>query len=420
MTCSDINPTMSHINIPHPSPQSSLPSTSSIHLSSPSSEGWKHIISVAQAFSDRLSQLPHDTPVATNDRWSQRCRDKGITGAKTPATGAAAATTAAVIEDAQDFSAVPPVASASFDYINNGHQPKRRRGRPPGRARKSIPAAIVAAKRNLRQISEISDRQWGHKEPEIANESSAEIISQDEDNTTQNLRRSTKSVRRRTNVAESSSDKIIIDQPNTPERAAEPVTGLGLEPEPEHEPEPEPDVDPVVEKTVEVPPEPRKSRKQPETRHINPSTLFFFTVFPKPTPPHLARQNSSYPSSFSIQPLSHHRTLTSDNVVMLCMRARVRKQKRMREAGVTQMTIQIPQGSSLERNLQIMKQRMERINHKKGKQIDREVGSVVGAEEPQEQPPNDHEIDTSREQIDVEEAETSVQRRGQKRKRKLN
>ncbi|KAF3206309.1 hypothetical protein TWF679_008828 [Orbilia oligospora] len=339
---------MSHINIPHPSPHSSLPSKSPIHLSSPSSDGWKHIISVAQAFSDRLSQLPQDTPVATNDRWSQRCRDKGITGTRTPTTGAAAAVT----KDVQDLSAVPPVASASFDYIDNGHQPKRRRGRPPGRAKKSIPAAIVAAKRNLRQISEISDRQWGHTEPEIANDSSARIKNQDEDSTTHSLRRST--------------------------------------------------------------------RKQPETRQIKPSTLFFFTVLPKPIPPHLAGQSRAYAFSFSIQPLTHRRTLTSDNVVMLCMRAKVRKQKRMREAGVTQLTAQIPQGSSLERNLRIMKQRIERINHRKGKQIDCEVGPMTEVEEPQEQVPNDHEIDTSREQIDVEEAGASVRRRGRKRKRKLN
>ncbi|KAF3102137.1 hypothetical protein TWF103_007780 [Orbilia oligospora] len=399
---------MSHINIPHPSPHSSLPSKSPIHLSSPSSDGWRHIISVAQAFSDRLSQLPQDTPVATNDRWSQRCRDKGITGTRTPTTGAAAA----IAKDVQDLSAVPPVASASFEYINNGHQPKRRRGRPPGRAKKSIPAAIVAAKRNLRQISEISDRQWGHTEPEVANGSSAGIKNQDEDSTTQNLRRSTRSVRRRTNVVESSSDNKIIDQPNTPEPAIEPVT--------EPEPKPEIDFEQDRETVIEVPPEPRKSRKQLETRQIKPSTLFFFTVLPKPTPPHLASRSRAYAFSFSIQPLTHRRTLTSDNVVMLCMRAKVRKQKRMREAGVTQLTAQIPQGSSLERNLRIIKQRIERINHRKGKQIDCEVGPMTEVEEPQEQASNDHGIDTSREQIDVEEAGASVRRRGRKRKRKLN
>ncbi|RVD83306.1 uncharacterized protein DFL_007700 [Arthrobotrys flagrans] len=380
---------MSHINIPHPSPHSSLPSESPIHLSSPSSDGWMHIISVAQSFSDRLSQLPQDTPVATNDRWSQRCRDKGITGTKT--------------EDIQYFSTVPPVASASLDDSDNGTQPKRRRGRPPGRTKKSIAPAIVAAKRNLRQISEISDRQWGHKEPEVANESSAGTTSQDEDNNSQNLRRSTRSVRRRTDVVESSSDNNIIDHPNTSEPAAEP----------------EQDVEPNVETDIEVLSEPRKFKKQPTTRYIKPSTLFFFTTLPKPIPSHL--QNRAHTLSFSsIQPLGHRRTLTSDNVVMLCMRAKVRKQKRMREAGVSRITTQIPQGGWLKRNLRIMERRMERIHSKKGKQVDREVGPVAGVEEPQEQPSNDNEIDTSREQIDVEEARTSVRRRGRKRKRKSN
>ncbi|KAK6334940.1 hypothetical protein TWF718_010380 [Orbilia javanica] len=402
---------MPQINIPHPSPRSSLPSASPIHLSSPSSDGWKHIISVAQAFSDRLSQLPQDTPVATNVRWSQRCRDKGIIGAGTPATAGTAAT-----ESPQDFSAVPPVAPISFGSFesassNNGTQVKRRRGRPPGRSKKSIPPAIVAAKKNLRQISKVSDHQWGHKEPEIATESSAGPASQDESNT-QTLRRSTRSVRRRTNymVVESSSDRKIPNQPNDSEPTTEPTA------------EPKLDVELDPETEIEAPSEPRKTRKQPTTKHTKPSTLFFFTVFPKPIPPHIARQNRVHNLSFSVQTPTHHRTLTSDNVVMLCMRAKVRKQKRMREAGITHATTQLPYGAWLKRNLLIMKQRMERSNRQKGKQVNREVSPVteVEVEEHQEQPSNDNEIDTSREQISVEGAGTSARRGNKKRKRKLN
>ncbi|KAK6511543.1 hypothetical protein TWF481_000455 [Arthrobotrys musiformis] len=398
---------MSHINIPHPSPRSSLPSTSPIHFSSPSSAGWRHIISVAQAFSDRLSQLPQETPVATNRRWSQRCRDKGITGTKTPATGAGTA---------RYSPAVPPVASAAlFGDGSNGTQTKRRRGRPAGsRGKKSIPPAIVAAKENLRQISEISDRQWGHEEPEVAKEP------QDEHNQTQPPRRSTRSVRRRATDEKTAA----VGQPNTPNPAAEPASELEpvaeLEPAAEPAvPEPEPDVGLNIEADIEAPPEPRTSRKQPAAKHIKPSTLFFFTTLPKPTPPGQAKQSNALSFSFSMQPLGHRRALTSDNVVMLCMRARVRKQKRMREAGVARSATQLPRGCSLKRNLHIMRRRMEKINHKKGKQVDREVGSAAEVEEAQEQHPNDNDIDTSRGQIHVEEeAGASVQRRGRKRKRK--
>ncbi|KAK6529591.1 hypothetical protein TWF281_008762 [Arthrobotrys megalospora] len=373
------------INIPHPSPHSSLPSTSPIHLSSPSSNSWKHIISVAQAFSDRLSQIPHETPVATSNRWRQRCRDKGIVSTRTSTT---------------EEAAVPPVAPASTDGTNDDAPPKRRRGRPPGR-RKLDPPAIVAAKKNLRRISKISDLQWEHTEPEVATESLAGAASQDENSP--NLQ-STRSSRRRKSIVESSSDDKIVVKPTPLEATDEPVA--------------EP-VEADVKADTEAPSEPRTSKKQPTPKHHKPSTLFFFTTLPKPTPPHL--QNRVHVFSFSLENLSHGRNLPSEKVVMICMRARVRKQKRMREAGITQSIIQLPQGSWLKRNMRTMEKRMERVNHRKGKNVDRSVeNSAPGMEESQPQFVIDNEVETSQEQIDVGEAGTSARRRGRKRKRKSN
>ncbi|KAK6354123.1 hypothetical protein TWF730_008543 [Orbilia blumenaviensis] len=398
---------MSHINIPHPSPRSSIPSTSPIHLSSPSSDGWKHIISVAQAFSDRLSQLPHDTPVATNRRWSRRCHDKGITGTKASTTEVPTTTTKTTAEKIGSSPVSSPVASTSADGANDDTQPKRRRGRPAGSTKKLAPPAIVAAKRNLRRISQISDQQWGHKEPEVANETPAETATQDED-IPLHPRRSTRSTRQQKEgvVGESPShDKIASHR-----IPVELINELGAELEGNAEPE--------AEISIEATSEPRQSRKQPAPSCQTPSTLFFFTVLPKPTPSHLARHNRSNAFTFSMQALSHRRTVTSDNVVMLCMRARVRKQKRMREAGITQSIIKRPQGRFLTRNIRVMERRVEKINKKKGKQVDRRIDPVIEVGEPrEEQPLNENELDTSQDQIDIEEAETSGQKRGRKRKR---
>ncbi|KAK6541794.1 hypothetical protein TWF694_007574 [Orbilia ellipsospora] len=380
----------SSINVPLPSPRSKLSSNSRspFHEAVSQDFSWYHIISVAFSdnLSERLSRAPGAATAATggldsdaniNQRWAQLCKDRNISSAPlgpddanfllggpvpvdlypvapisdgdisqhAPADGEKEGEET---EQAEAFAPSPVSLHSPMSPLSPTEPsvpapvlppaPKRRRG-PKPKARKSLPApAITAAKRNLRRISDISDRQWAAKLAAELTPSSSST------QPVQPLRRSGRSSK-----PKPSSPSFL---PPSNSRAT-------------REPEPEPT---------------RRPRKPHTTTHRPSIILFYFTTLPRPN------TNASRPSSlalsnpwFSFRSSSykpHKRTLTSDNIVMICNRARVRRlAKEKNTASAPRQTI-MPVKPWLSRNLRVMRQHME----KKGKRIDSTMDDIQHTE----------------------------------------
>ncbi|KAK6349837.1 hypothetical protein TWF696_006102 [Orbilia brochopaga] len=112
--------------------------------------------------------------------------------------------------------------------------------------------------------------------------------------------------------------------------------------------------------------------------------LFFFTTLPKPRgkpavrPLSFAVSYSFFRSSVSLAQ-QQRRTLSSDKLVMLCMRARVRMSNRIR-AGRTGPNPILPAGPFLHRNLRIMHKRLEERRRRKARQIALETAMQQSSE----------------------------------------
>ncbi|EPS41857.1 hypothetical protein H072_4183 [Dactylellina haptotyla CBS 200.50] len=388
------------INVPLPSPRSKRPSESPIHQSNSHNLSWYHLISVA--FRDTLTERLSRTPTATqpedaevSERWKQMCKDKNISSAPfgTDDAGFSLELDGPIpddnpVEPVVGEEDIPELAAEQDEATATTSSPTRRRR--PGRPRGSVkrpPPAITAARRTLRNLSDISDHQWGSKQ------SAAAPSTISEDTATQSLRRSgRRSLKRKSEPYSFCTSEPLPSSGDVAERSHQPPLDVHSEPEP-----------------------PRKLRKPPTPRQLStPNIIFYFTVLPKPqTRPSGSASTSFFSFRFSsFQP--YKRTLTSDKLVMLCMRAHVRLQGRLKDkgAGSTPGKPSPPNKPWLRRNIRTMVKKLA----KKGKQIPSKVleagNSADSADAQTTALPTP---DIPRED---EETETTVRRRGRKRKRK--
>ncbi|KAF3920351.1 hypothetical protein ABW20_dc0101550 [Dactylellina cionopaga] len=442
-------------NIPFPSPRSRRPSSSPIHQLSSQNLSWYHLISVAfcDTLTERLSRglpttptiAPPESDFEVGKRWSRLCKDKDIASTPFGADDAAGFDLAAhgglytdpiLIED----NATPPIKESPASITPPA--PKRRRGRPSGGAKRQLspPAAIVAAKKTLRKISDISDGQWGGEvaaETEVARVS-AEV--RDNDSPPSRRRRSGRSLNKKIESLSTAGDNIVVSQDALPD--PEQVT------EPEQPPK-SPAQDIRAPSPPRLPPLSRKLRK-PSTpyHHPTPQIFFYFTTLPAPKKRRSTLSSAptsifsfsrfASSSSSSFQPLK--RTLTSDKLVMLCMRARVRLQGRLNNKtkdGKPSLSLLpsftspkkfgVPTKPWLARNMIVMEKRMIRIRSRKGVRKEKLMGNrheeAQGNEGSSKPKVSAKEVEDSITDIqdttnEAEDIEPAVRKRGRKRKRK--
>ncbi|KAF3935730.1 hypothetical protein ABW19_dt0209061 [Dactylella cylindrospora] len=348
----------STFDIPYPSPQSTVPSQTPIHQSTPSSNStfsWYHLISVAfrDTLNDRLSRTPRiaaEPDDSIRKRWDQLCEEKGVE-----------ATPFGLDDDSFAF----PVEEDLFgggdigfgiafgepegEDINiksmEGAKALVKRGR--GRPRKQS-APVAAAQKSLKKIEELSERQWeGGIKPQ-KQESEAPPLAPV-------ARRGRPPKRKSTGTADLPAGATASIHTNEPQ------------PPPIPTPKPKRSRKPLITRHIPLSSnsssssssdQPSQSHSQSQSQSQSQSP-FFFTTLPKSTHKHAT--TSTLPFSFRLN--SQQRTLTSDKLVMLCARARVRRTKALaRDGGQQQQQQQqqakgvvLPTGAWLKRNMKVMK-----------------------------------------------------------------